>query len=534
MMEFFEETPLYIAVLTYIGYGILILFGHFRDFLRRWNIEKLPMSMEYLTSPGWVPLYRNFESFYNRNMYRTIRDCWNRPICSVPAAQFDLVERTTPDHGWTFTNTGRKIRAINMGSYNYLGFAENHGPCAEASIAASQQYGLGTCGSRQELGTLDIHKRLETLVAEFLGTESAMTFGMGFATNSMNIPTLVSKGCMILSDELNHASLILGARLSGASIRVFKHNNMEDLELKLREAVLYGQPRTRRPWKKILIMVEGVYSMEGSIVCLNEVIALKKKYKAYLYLDEAHSVGALGPRGRGVVDYWGCDPRDVDIMMGTFTKSFASAGGYIAGTKQVVDHIRLHSHSSCYAVSMPAPVAQQIITSMEIIMGRDGTGDGVTRVAQLAWNCRYFRRRLQQKGFIVYGNIDSPVVPLLLYCPAKVAAFSRSCVSRGLATVVVGFPATPIVEARARFCLSAAHTKKMLDEALKTINEVGDILMVKYSNQPVPDYSEYDADFRRRYPLLASMVKSEDANEEKTCNGICSSHPMTQTPFAWK
>jgi serine palmitoyltransferase len=188
--------------------------------------------------------------------------------------------------------------------------------------------------------------------------------------------------------------------------------------------------------------------------------------------------------------------------MGTFTKSFASAGGYIAGKKKVIDNIRLHSHSATYAISMPAPVAQQIITSMEIIMGRDGTNEGATRIAQLAWNCRYFRRQLQNMGFIIYGNIDSPVVPLLLYCPGRVAAFSRECVSHGLATVVVGFPATPIIEARARFCLSAAHTKKMLDKALDTINEIGDGLLVKYSRQPVPVYSETDEDFCSRYPSL--------------------------------
>ncbi|EDL02946.1 serine palmitoyltransferase, long chain base subunit 2, isoform CRA_b, partial [Mus musculus] len=153
------------------------------------------------------------------------------------------------------------------------------------------------------------------------------------------------QGCLILSDELNHASLVLGARLSGATIRIFKHNNMQSLEKLLKDAIVYGQPRTRRPWKKILILVEGIYSMEGSIVRLPEVIALKKKYKAYLYLDEAHSIGALGPSGRGVVDYFGLDPEDVDVMMGTFTKSFGASGGYIGGKKELIDYLRTHSHS---------------------------------------------------------------------------------------------------------------------------------------------------------------------------------------------
>ncbi|EFX62073.1 hypothetical protein DAPPUDRAFT_120555 [Daphnia pulex] len=203
-----------------------------------------------------------------------------------------------------------------------------------------------------------IHKELETFVTRFVGAEDAITFGMGFATNALNLPSLVSKGCLVISDENNHASLILGS-----SIVRSHHSDMKSLEAKLREAVVQGQPRTYRPWRKILIVVEGVYSMEGSIVNLPEKITLKKKYKAYLFLDEAHSIGALGSRGRGAVDYFGCDPKDVDVLMGTFTKSFGSAGGYIAGSKKLINHLRIHSHAHCYATSMSPPVAQQIISS---------------------------------------------------------------------------------------------------------------------------------------------------------------------------
>jgi serine palmitoyltransferase len=512
--ESFEETPLIVAVITYLGYGILIIFGHMRDLLRHINLEKIPVAGEYLTQ-GWVPLYQSFESFYMRNLYRRVRDCWNRPICSSPGAYFELMERQTADHGWTFSFTGRKLKVMNMGSYNYLGFVEDNGPCSTAVEHSVTKCGVGVCSTRHELGSLDLHAALERLVAQFLGVESAVTFGMGFATNSMNIPALVSKGCLILSDELNHVSLILGARLSGASTKVFKHNDMDHLESLLHEAVLYGQPLTHRPWKKILIIVEGVYSMEGSIVKLREVIALKKKYKAYLYLDEAHSIGALGPHGRGVVDYWDCDPMDVDVMMGTFTKSFGSSGGYIAGKKRLIDYLKLHSHSACYATSMPAPVIQQIISSMSVIMGIDNTNSGKRRISQLAWNCRYFRRRLHEMGFIIYGNMDSPVVPLLLFCPGKVSAFSHECLRRGLAIVVVGFPATPIVEARARFCLSAAHTKAMLDKALQVIDEIGDRLMLKFSRMPIPRFSEHDADFLSRFEY---MLNGSDVTNYISCS----------------
>ncbi|KAH0620460.1 hypothetical protein JD844_020959 [Phrynosoma platyrhinos] len=328
--EAFEETPMLVAVLTYVGYGVLTLFGYLRDFLRYWKIEKCHNATEREEQKEFVPLYQDFENFYTRNLYMRIRDSWNRPLCSVPGAKVDLLERVSHDYNWTFT-------------------------------------------TRQEMGNMDKHEELEALLARYLGVESALAYGMGFATNSMNIPALVGKGCLILSDELNHASLVLGARLSGATIRIFKHNNMQSLEKLLKDAIVYGQPRTHRPWKKILIIVEGIYSMEGSIVRLPEVIALKKKYKSYLYVDEAHSIGALGPNGRGVVEYFGLDPEDVDIMMGTFTKSFGAAGGYIGGKKELIDYLRVHSHSAVYATSLSPPVLQQIITTMKCIMGEDGT-----------------------------------------------------------------------------------------------------------------------------------------------------------------
>ena len=193
---------------------------------------------------------------------------------------------------------------------------------------------------------------------------------------------------------------------------------MIDLEHKVRKSIIEGQPKTHRPWKKIIILVEGIYSMEGTIINLPELIRIKKRYKCYVYLDEAHSIGALGPHGRGVVDYYNCDPRDIDILMGTFTKSFGAAGGYIAGSRQLVEHVRASSFSSTYATAMSPVIAKQIYCVVQVLMGLDGTDKGAKRIAQLARNTRYFRRRLAQMGFIVYGHDDSPVVPLLLcFCP---------------------------------------------------------------------------------------------------------------------
>ncbi|XP_016422969.1 serine palmitoyltransferase 2-like isoform X2 [Sinocyclocheilus rhinocerous] len=412
-IESFEETPMLVAVLTYMGYGILTIFGYLRDFMREWKIEKCHIAREREEQKDFVPLYQDFENFYTRNLYMRIRDSWNRPICSVPGATFDLVERSSNDYNWTFEYPGRVVKdVINLGSYNYLGFAENTGACATAAGEVTVKFGVGMASTRQEM-------------------------------------------------------------------------DMQSLERLLRDAIVHGQPRTHRPWKKILILVEGIYSMEGSIIRLPEVIALKKKYKAYLYLDEAHSIGALGPYGRGVVEYFGLDSKDVDVMMGTFTKSFGAAGGYIAGRKDLIDYLLTHSHSAIYATSMPLPVVEQIITSMKCIMGKDGTTIGRSRIQRLAENTVYFRRRLREMGFIIYGNNDSPVVPMMLYMPAKIGAFGREMLKRNIGVVVVGFPATPIIESRARFCISAAHTKEMLDRALDVISEVGDLLQLKYSRHKV-------------------------------------------------
>lgn len=256
---------------------------------------------------------------------------------------------------------------------------------------------------------------------------------------------------------------------------------MDDLRELLREVISQGQPRTHRPWKKIMVVVEGLYSMEGTIVNLPELVELKKEFKFYLYVDEAHSIGALGENGGGVCDFYGVDPAHVDILMGTFTKSFGAAGGYIAADKTVIDHLRLNNHAYTYAEPMSVPVAQQVLTSMRIICGEDGTDEGRRKIKQLAENAQYFAERLRRMGFIVYGDHGSPVVPLLLFNPAKIPAFSRELLKRGIAVCVVGYPATPIISSRARFCLSAAHTRADIDHALDTISEVGDLLLLKVS-----------------------------------------------------
>ncbi|KAJ3286701.1 serine palmitoyltransferase component [Borealophlyctis nickersoniae] len=474
-----EGAPLAVLCATYLSYFILIVFGHIRDFFgKRFYPEEFS---KWQNKNGLAAISSGFDTFYQRRIYFRIRDVFNRPVTNVPGGKITVLERVTHDGNKTFQLTGKSKEVLNLSSYNYLGFAQNEGPCADAVEACVRKNGISTSSPRMAAGTSDLHIQTEALVARFIGHEAALIVSMGFATNSTTIPALVGKGCLVVSDELNHSSLVYGSRLSGAAIRVFKHNDPEDLEAVLRDAISQGQPRTHRPWKKILVIVEGLYSMEGSICNLPDIVALKKKYKFYLYLDEAHSIGAMGPNGRGICDYFGLDPKDVDIMMGTFTKSFGSAGGYIAATKEIIDHLRLKQHSSIYGESVSIPVLQQICTSLKIISGEEGGDDGRRRIQVLARNARFFSTELKKMGFIVYGDTDSPVIPVLIFHPAKLAAFSRECLARGIAVVVVGYPATPIITSRVRFCISAAHTMEDLKFALNVVSELGDRMCLKVS-----------------------------------------------------
>ena len=299
---------------TTTSWAFFFLFGHIRDFARNllpWTKRKLPK--------GFVPVRQDYEDFYTRRMFYRIHDCWNRPIGSAPDAYVDVLERTPVCGQKPLELTGNRIRALNLGSYNYLGFAAHDPYCTPRALETLKREGWSSCSPRAETGTTKLHLDLERELATFLGKPAALCFGMGFATNSAVLPVLAGPGCLIVSDALNHASIVSGARGSGAKVAVFAHNDVDSLEAVIRSAVARGQPRTRRPWKKVLVVVEGVYSMEGELAPLPDIVAVCKRYRAYLYLDEAHSIGALGATGRGVCEALGVDPGDVDVMMG---KSF--------------------------------------------------------------------------------------------------------------------------------------------------------------------------------------------------------------------
>lgn len=222
----------------------------------------------------------DFDSFYTRRLKLRIDDCFGQPITGVAGRTITILDRTTKNYNKTLEFFGTKSRTLNISSYNYLGFAQARGGCADAVEESLERYGVSTLGARLEGGSSDFHVLAESLVARFVGMETSLISSMGFATNSTFIPALVGKGCLVISDELNHASIRIGVRFSGASVRMFKHNDMKALETLLREVISQGQPKTHRPWKKILIIVEGLYSMEGTLVNLPAIIQLKKKYKA--------------------------------------------------------------------------------------------------------------------------------------------------------------------------------------------------------------------------------------------------------------
>ncbi|KAL2935579.1 Long chain base biosynthesis protein 2a [Bienertia sinuspersici] len=467
--------PYLTALTTYFSYGLLFVFGQLRDLFRkifdRWTSSNLE---------GYAPICLGLEDFYIRRLYLRIQDCFGRPIASAPDAWFDMVERYSNDHNKTLKRTENVARCLNLGSYNYLGFAAADEYCTPRVIESLKQYSASTCSPRVEAGTTVLHSELEDCVAKFVGKPASLVFGMGYVTNSAIIPVLIGKGGLIISDSLNHSSIVNGARGSGATIRVFQHNTPSDLEKVLREGIAEGQPRTHRPWKKIIVVVEGIYSMEGELCNLPEIVAICKKYKAYVYLDEAHSIGAVGKTGRGVCELLGVDTADVDVMMGTFTKSFGSSGGYIAGSKELIQYLKYTCPAHLYGTSISPPSAQQIMSAIQVLLGEDGSSRGAQKLARIRENSNFFRSELQKMGFEVLGDNDSPVMPIMLYNPSKIPAFSRECLKQNVAVVVVGFPATPLLLARARICISASHSREDLVRALEVISNVGDLIGIKY------------------------------------------------------
>lgn len=454
-----------ISFYAYLNYIICFITGFVRDLMDKYTGKgrKQP-------EKGYVPVLSDFQDFFVRRFYNRISDCFARVVTSNAGAFMDVkVSKQSDEIDQTLEYTDETIRVMNLGSYNYLGFGDPDEYCTPAVIEDMKKYGPSTCTTRAELGTTAVHRELETTLAQFLGTDDAICYGMGWATNATTIAVLMGKGDLIISDELNHNSIITGARSSGSTIRVFRHNDMEHLERILRREIINGQPRTHRPWGRIMVIVEGIYSMDGDLVKLVELVELRRKYHFSIWLDEAHSIGCMGRTGRGVCEHCGVNPKKIDFLMGTFTKSFGAAGGYIAGTKEVINWLRYHSFGNIYADAMPAPIAQQAMSVIKVLADNP---EGAKRLKQLHENSVWFRNQLLKRDFNVLGEDGSPVVPIILPPFSLFATVSREALKKKLGLVVVSFPAVDILQGRIRICLNSQHSREELQNAINILEEV--------------------------------------------------------------
>jgi len=336
---------------------------------------------------------------------------------------------------------------IMVGSNNYLGLA--HDPrVIEAARAAVDRYGVGTCGSRFLTGTIDLHETLEAELAKFMKKEAALTFSTGYQTNLGIISTIAGKGDHILIDRMNHASIIDACRLSFATVHKYRHNDPADLERVLAHLDAAAGK---------LIVVDGVFSMEGDIVNLPAIVPLAKKYGARIMVDDAHSIGVLGANGRGTAEHFGLES-EVDLTMGTFSKTFASIGGFVAGTRKVVSYIKHHARPLIFsAAATPASVAS-VLAILDILQKEPERRRRLWEVTER------MRTGFQAMGYST-GPSQTPIIPVLVGADVKAFMLWKMLREEGIFTTPVISPAVPKDQALIRTSYSAAHT----DEELKAI-----------------------------------------------------------------
>lgn len=347
---------------------------------------------------------------------------------------------------------GRKL--LNFCSNNYLGFAADERIKAAAK-AAIDRYGVGPGAVRTIAGTMTIHEDLEKELAEFKGVEACLTVQSGFSANLCAIPALVSKGDTIVSDELNHASIIDGARLSRAKITVYPHNDMEGLE-----KVLQGELEGR-----VLIISDGVFSMDGDIAPLPGIVKLAKKYGAMTYVDDAHGEGVLGRAGRGIVDHFGLHGQ-VDVEVGTFSKALGVMGGCIAGSREIVEYIKQKARPFTFSSALTVPDTAATLEAVRIL---SQSGELVERLWE---NARIFKEGVQSLGFDT-GVTETPITPVMIGDARDSSEFSKRLFEEGIFATTIGFPLVAHGKARIRVMLSAAHSREDLDFALGVFAKVG-------------------------------------------------------------
>lgn len=365
--------------------------------------------------------------------------------CSVDAYPFQapLTRKTGP----CVETDGHEM--LMLSSYDYLGLIGDPRIDA-AAIEAVKRYGTGTGGVRLLTGTLELHRETEEALAGFKGTEAALTFTSGYVANLAVISSLFGPADRVIADALSHRSLMDACRLAGVQVQRFEHNNPDSLRNEIRNG-----PQANRT----LIISDGVFSMDGDICCLPELIAIKKEFGCYLLMDESHATGVLGAGGRGTDEHWGVDTNDVDIWTGSLAKAIPSGGGFVAGSRELMIFLQHASAPFIFSGAMPAPSAAAVRAAIRIVESEP------QRVDRIRANAEFLRGGLQRLGFDT-GLSETAVIPLMLYDDTRTALFARELRNRGILTSPVMFPAVAQGSSRLRLCVTAAHTESQLQYAL--------------------------------------------------------------------
>ncbi|MBN2550060.1 MAG: glycine C-acetyltransferase [Anaerolineales bacterium] len=365
---------------------------------------------------------------------------------------------SSPQGAWLIVD-GR--RALNFCSNNYLGLA-NHPRLRQAAQEAAQRYGIGPAAVRSIAGTMDLHLELERRMAAFKGVEAAITFQSGFTANLATIPALVGKDDVIISDELNHASIIDGSRLSGAQIIRYAHCDTSDLQRVLSE--------NRGKFPRTLVITDGVFSMDGDIAPLDKIYEVVQNYEAVLMVDDAHGEGVIGRGGRGIVDHFDLHGK-VDVEVGTMSKAFGVVGGVVAGNAMVVEWLRQRGRPFLFSSAMTVPDTAACLAAIDVL-------EESTELVDRLWeNARYFKAEMRTMGFDT-GKSVTPITPVMLGEAPLAQQFSRELFEQGVFAMALGFPTVPRGKARIRVMISASHEKSDLDQGLEAFRKVGKSLGV--------------------------------------------------------
>src|ERR1700723_982055 len=351
---------------------------------------------------------------------------------------------------------GREV--INLSSNNYLGLT-THKSLRKAALDAIKRYGVGAGAVRTIAGTMKIHMELEEQIAKFKNVEACVVFQSGFTANAGTVSAVLGKEDLIISDELNHASIIDGARLSKATIKVFKHKDVADCERILQEHLEF-------PGKK-LIITDGVFSMDGDIAPLPALCDLAEKYNCIIMVDDAHSSGVLGRCGRGTVDHLNCHGR-VHIQVGTLSKAIGAMGGYVAGSRDLIDFLYLRARPFLFSTSPPPATAAACQAAFTLL----DSPDGENLVKKLWANTKFFKRELKKRGF-QFNVCETPIIPIHVGDAAKAFEFSSKLFDAGVYAPAVGYPTVAEGRARLRAIVSATHKREHLLRAADTLEAVG-------------------------------------------------------------